>query len=439
VGALAVLVTAAIGAGIYRYWSRPAPLEPPAVDLTDADPKVVQAIEAAREQVRKAPGSAPAWGKLGMLLYAHEFRTECVPCFREAERLEPQQPYWPYFQGVALAGQGQPDTALPKLRRAVELWGNEPVPRLRLAELLLAQGHSTEAETEFQELLRKAPAGAQEALITRAYLGLGQAALERGDLQASMDFLQRCQDSPYTRTTARTRMADICRTQGDPAAAEKLLRPLANWPADLPWADPYVEECNRLQTGLVAMLNRAGMLLMHNQNAEAHQVLQQTVQEYPDSSFAWYLLGRALLGLRNLPRSEAALRHAVQVDPKLVEGHYYLGVVLAKRGKDHEAIASFRKAVELKPDYTLAQVDLGRRLKLEGDTTGAIEAFRMVVRCEPHNSRAHRELGALLAEQGQWAQAREHLQHAVDLDPEDTEARKLLEQVRDKRPAPKGR
>src|SRR5262249_61451661 len=101
--------------------------------------------EAARAAVRRAPQSAAAWGRLGMLLAAHGFYPESVACFAQAQQLDPGEVRWPYFQGVALA-LTDPDAALPHLRRAVELAGPAAdAPRLRLAEVLLGQGQAGEA------------------------------------------------------------------------------------------------------------------------------------------------------------------------------------------------------------------------------------------------------------------------------------------------------
>src|SRR5690349_21588977 len=47
--------------------------EPPSVDPTGVDPAVLAAIDSARGAVRQSPRSANAWGRLGMILAAHNF------------------------------------------------------------------------------------------------------------------------------------------------------------------------------------------------------------------------------------------------------------------------------------------------------------------------------------------------------------------------------
>jgi tetratricopeptide (TPR) repeat protein len=430
--ALVLCLTVATGVAlgvVYFRRSRPASPAPPAVDLTGADPAVVRAIESASAEVREAPRSPTAWGDLGLVLLAHDCRAESLSCFAETERLDPREPRWPYFQGVVLALRGDQVAALPLLRRAVDLWPGEVVPRLRLAETLLAQGQAEEAEPLLRAVLQGAPAGVPEAWSAPARLGLAQAAFERGDLSASKDALRACADSPFTRKAAHARLAEICQAEGDRPGAERLLAEAADWPDDLPWPDPFVEECKRLQRGLTALLGRGAKLLEQGRAPEASRLLGEATEDYPDSCLAWLGLGRARLQLGDYPGAERDFRKAVRLGPQVVEAHFYLGVALFEQGDAHAALASFRRATELKPDYALAHFNLGQCLKREGNVKGGVEAFQAAVRHKPHFGAAHRELGALLAERGQKAEAREQLRQAVDLDPRDAEARRLLERL----------
>src|SRR5439155_409376 len=99
----------------------------------------------------QSPGSAEAWGKLGMILQSHGLGVEAsTACLAEAERLDPRQPRWPYLQAI-LVVTTDPDAAIPKLQRAVALCDCDPAaPRLELGEVLLDQGRFPEAAEQFQ-------------------------------------------------------------------------------------------------------------------------------------------------------------------------------------------------------------------------------------------------------------------------------------------------
>src|SRR5438067_2472062 len=106
----ALLGAALLVAGGYAAYQSLQP-KPPAVDLTGADPAVVEAIEAAAAAVRAAPRSGNVWGRLGMLLATYKFNAEALVCFARAEALDPTEPRWPYLYGVA-AFDENPDEGL---------------------------------------------------------------------------------------------------------------------------------------------------------------------------------------------------------------------------------------------------------------------------------------------------------------------------------------
>src|SRR5438552_6044569 len=114
-GGLFVALLAAGGAAAVWWWPRPASLALPEPDLAGTDRAVTAAIESAQAAVRRAPQSGDAWGRLGMVLAAHGFYPESITCFAEAQRLDPGELRWPYFQGVMLT-LSERDAALIPLR-----------------------------------------------------------------------------------------------------------------------------------------------------------------------------------------------------------------------------------------------------------------------------------------------------------------------------------
>lgn len=402
----------------------PAPPEPPALDLAGADPAVVRAVEAARAAVAESPQSAAAWGRLGMILLTHGLPVEASnACFAEAERLDAKEPRWPYFQGRVLLAT-DPEAGVGKLRRAAELCGDAPeAPRLRLAEALLEQGRHDEAAEQFRAVLRQHPDSA------RAHLGLGRLAYHRDDLRASLDHLERAAADVSARKAARVLMAEVHQRLGHKAAARELLDRVAHLPDDPAWPDPFLEEAARLRTGKQSGLARADELIREGQAAEALDLARGLVRDYPDSEWAWVMLGRALLLRNDAPAAEEALRRAVGLAPDSAEPHFYLGVALFGRKKYAEAAGCFRKAGQLKPDFALAHYNLGHCLKEEGDAVGAIAAFRAAVSRKPDYAPAHTNLGELLARGGQYAEAVSHLRQAVQLNPADPHARALLDEA----------
>jgi tetratricopeptide (TPR) repeat protein len=423
--ALAVLLLglAATAGFAWKWWFRPAPIGPPALDSAGVDPMVWRAIEAAREAVFREPESDRAWGRLGMVLLAHQLRDEAGVCLARAEQLNSRDVRWPYYQAIAVR-RSDPEAAIAHLRRVAAADGEEmEAPRLLLGELLVEGGRLDEAETLFRNVLRRDPHN------SRAYVGLAHVAFERDDMSACLAHLREASENPCTRKAAHMFLAEVQQRRGDRAAAEESLRQAQQLPDDAPWPDPLAEPIRELVVGHLEVVTHAAALLQQDEAAQAIPLLQQAIDDYPESNWARILLGRAWLRVRNLTEAERILRSAVERAPDAVEAHFYMGVVLFEREEIEAAVPFFRKAVELKPDYALAWYNLGHCLKRRGDRAEALAAFRAAVACKPQFAQAHTNLGELLADEGRLDEAGEHLRRASRLAPQDTRARQLLESV----------
>src|SRR5205823_6498129 len=72
-----VVLTGALGWLWYGRRTGPDPPPTPA----EAAPEVRQAVEEARQAVLRAPRSGDAWGRLGMLLTAHDYFVQADACY----------------------------------------------------------------------------------------------------------------------------------------------------------------------------------------------------------------------------------------------------------------------------------------------------------------------------------------------------------------------
>lgn len=419
---LLLFLGAGAGGLVWKRWMHTPPPQPPTLDPNGIDPAVWRAVEAARQEVERNPDSARAWGRLGMVLLAHQFRDEAVICLAHAEQRDPHNPRWPYYQALAVR-RSAPESAIDHLRRAVASPSEYETPTLLLAELLLQCGEIDEARTLLEAVLRCHPDN------NRAHFGLAQAAYERDNLSVCLEHLPRALDDPHSRKAAHTFLAEVQQRCGKRAAAEEALRQAHELPDDLPWPDPLAEPMQGMVVGHLDAVTRATALLQQGHAAQAIPLLRRTVEDYPESSWARVLLGRAYLQVGALEDAEAALQAALQREPNSVEGQFYRGVVLSERKKFADAIPYFRAATRLKADYALAWYNLGVCLKQQQDAKGAIAAYRTAIACKPRFAEARINLGELLAEQGETAAALEQLREGVRLKPQDTHARRALESL----------
>ena len=83
------------------------------------------------------------------------------------------------------------------------------------------------------------------------------------------------------------------------------------------------------------------------------KALAQTIYASPESTYN--NLGYAYWALDRRPEAEEAFRAALQLEPKLVPSHFWLGVLLQKEGRKDEARTHFRAARDLEPASMLGR------------------------------------------------------------------------------------
>ena len=421
---LAIVVLA--GAGAVGYFAfRPRKVTLPVFPRDGLDAEVAALIETACAGIKSNPGSADAWGHLGMVLFAQNMYTPCIGVFAEAEKQDPRDPRWPYFGGLALMLE-RPKEGIVRLEHAAALAPGNFHVRLRLAEQYLKLQRIEESDALFSELSREDPAHA------RILLGHGQILSHRGRWQEALGPLKAAANDPTARRSARVALAEAHARMGNAAEAEAQ-RKLADTVApDLDWADPFFDEASVFRTGLQPRIDLALDMMKKGQLREAHGLLIEVLRDHPQSDEALLTLAKVLIATNQLAPAENTLRHAIAINPRLIDGHYFLGQIAFLRTDFSAAEQHFRQTTELKPAYGQAHALLGECRLKQGNRPGAITAFRTAVRYLPDLAAAHIDLGALLLEDGKAEEARKHLEMAVRLDGKNERAHRLLEQARGK-------
>jgi tetratricopeptide (TPR) repeat protein len=373
--ALAGLVVAAAGVGAW-YALRPAPAEPPAVDLTGADPEVAAAVREATEEVTRSSRDAAAWGKLGMVLRAHDFGNESVRALREAERLDPADPRWPYLQGLTLL-LAAPDEGLACLERAARTPAAPPEVKLRLAEALLGRGRTEEAEALARAVRESRPGNARAGLV------LARVAAARADWDATLSLTDGLRDEPRCAKQVALLRGQALARAGRAADAAAELKRAAELPDDPGWADPVVREVMRLQVGTKTLVQEAEGLIVAGEPRRAVPLLERAVRQNPGAAAPRAELGRALVLANDPAAARSVLAELTRQHPDSVDGWFHLGVAQFQLGDAAAAAESFATVVRLKPDHALGHFNLAHARRKLGDRPGAIAAAEEALRCRP--------------------------------------------------------
>src|SRR5262249_1698937 len=248
-------------------------------------------------------------------------------CFAQAEKLDPDELRWPYLRGEALLP-GDPDAALPHLRRAAELAGrgkaDSVAPWLRLAGGILGKRENEEAEKNFRLVLDVDDGNPS------AHLGLGLLAEERGQFKESRRHLERARRSPLTQQRACARLAVVCSRLGDKEAAAQFSERAAALPPDSRWVDPYLAECLQLGVDKSNVFQRVEQLEAQGRFQDAIDLLEQMIARSPDAR-AYVGLGRNLIQRGDAERAERAFLSALHLAPDNVRAHYQLARLLYER------------------------------------------------------------------------------------------------------------
>jgi Flp pilus assembly protein TadD len=397
-------------------WRAP---EPPRVDTVGLEASVVKEIDEATLEVRETPQSGSAWGKLASILMHYEFVEEARTAFRQAARLAPQDPRWPYLHGVLLMNRDT-SAAFEELGRSVTLSGGNPdMPRLRLAQFLAERGRTDDADRQFEILRRNVPGHPP------ASLGLARIRHAQGRSAECTNLLTECLNDPHTAKSASALLAAVLQSLGQIGAADASARRSAALPADTPWPDPYWTEASRHRISRKARIEEAELLLDEGRTGDAISALTVLTVEHPEDSEPWYLLGWALNQQKDGAAAERALREHLRLSES-PKGLAQLGVSLLIQQRFAEAIEVLEKAVEVKPTWRELHSNLGFACVQLGRDDQAIAHYRNALAQDPNHVPSHTALAELLVRRGKMVEARAALREALEISPTDERARAVL-------------
>ncbi len=432
-----LVVLLAAGAGFaWRWYTTPVP---PEVPLDGVEKATVQAIQEAREGVRRQPRSASSWGRLGMVLSANGFEEQALPCFEQAERFDPRDARWPYLRGFPLLEVDRP-AALLLWQRAVDLArtpGVRAAMLFRLAMVLIEDGRLDEAGRHLQTLSDIEPDG------DRIHYGFGLLCLARDDRAAARDHLRALAESPFARKTSSILLASLA--DGDEELARTCKQQAARLPKDMAWPDPVVEEMKRLMVDRMARIAPFWDLKKQGRHRESLDFLRRFVAEAPDAEVC-FTLGFELYERGAFEEAAEVLRQSLRFDARNGKTHCFLGAALLGCGEKcsggpdgkaraedlyRQAIAAEDQALVLQSDFGYAHLTRGRALAHLGRTEEALAALRQALLCQPESTDMHLALGEALAEAGKLDEALVHLENAARLaGPEDARPGEVLQKWR---------
>jgi tetratricopeptide (TPR) repeat protein len=148
----------------------------------------------------------------------------------------------------------------------------------------------------------------------------------------------------------------------------------------------------------------AALQVGHDVQADAK--LAEVTRLAPTEPAGWANWGLLALRQQNSDTAAERLERARSLAPENDQIHYLLGLLESSRGKTAEAIAALRKAVELNPRNLLALYKLAEEVERQGDENGLAEFQRLIqqiLSAQPDNLAALLELSRAAAKSGDAA------------------------------------
>ena len=277
------------------------------------------------------PPDQSALAEFTRLCHANGQLDSAITGYQALVYLQPNDPHWPHLLASVLAGYGRLDEALPLLRRATQLAPDHVVGWLRLGDALFKSNATTDAESAYQEVLKRAP-GNRYAL-----LGLARCDLQTERWTAARSHLQQAVATDAKFADAQSLLASVFERLGNPEGAAQARARMQNGghyteaPDD--WTDELMGYCHNPYT----LLTAASSAVADGEPRKALAPLQRALAITPNDPRAHRQLAKILYTLNEPAKARAEMERAVALAPTDENMQFDL-VDLLKNTKDHDAL-----------------------------------------------------------------------------------------------------
>ena len=148
----------------------------------------------------------------------------------------------------------------------------------------------------------------------------------------------------------------------------------------------------------------------------AAEAYSEAARVKDDDAMYHYKLGKAYWNAKNISSAESSLERAVQLNKRLYNAQYHLGLVYEKQGKPKEAAEAWTAAAALAPTFGKPFNDLGVLYIKWDKLTEAISVLdqgRLNVRDGDDLTNIYYNLGLAYGKKGNWDKAIEAYSNAI--------------------------
>jgi arylsulfatase A-like enzyme/Tfp pilus assembly protein PilF len=181
--------------------------------------------------------------------------------------------------------------------------------------------------------------------------------------------------------------------------------------------------------GIANLLYEALVDMEQEQYQEAVPILEQVLEQEPNTPIAFLQLGRAYMSLKEYQKAVTPLRSLVEKKPDDAFARYELGCALVKSGNWDDALPHFEAAVSQVTGSSMMHFYLALVYQRTSRMDDAAKEFQSALRLDPNNFPANLLLGRLFVIQRRAPDALPYLLKATKLRPDSIDAHHFLADV----------
>lgn len=314
--------------------------------------------------------------------------------------------------------ENQPAKALLAYRHLTELSPNDAEPFLKLSNLLLQQGDEESAIPVLTKALEIEPRRAHEQIALARMLA------KRNRLEeAILHFLLATEIQPddpvWQYETARAAHQLAQRTESSPERSTLVEK-----------ADAAYSAVLRLQPSAEAFYYRGLLRREYKQagerlflGSEIAEDFKQAIALAPSNVDARYALALTYLDMEAKDLAETTLRELLRIAPKYPNVHSTLGKLAEERHDFKGATALYRQEIAVNPKSAWAHYRYGVLVaNSQGDLTTGMKHLEQTLALEPNHVNARIEYGMILYRLDRVAAAADQFERVLRIDPKNLTA-----------------
>jgi len=376
-------------------------------NLANASPPVQRQLEQQYAALTAATGNratpiddlANAYGEMGKLLMAAEYREAAEACLVNAESLATRDPRWPYYLGHLYKLRGDGAKSIAAFERARALQPDDVSTLVWLGEGYLDRGQPALAEPLFAKALARQP----QSLA--ALFGMGRTALARSDYRGAVDHLARALSIDPRAAAVHYPLALAYRGLGDSGSAEQHMR--LRGPGEIRPPDPLMLELDALLESAIAYEVRGAKALDDRDWTRAAEAFRRGIEMAPREPSLHHKLGTALYLGGDPAGAAAEFEAALRLDPHFAKAHYSLGIMHGSNGRSAAAIEHLSAAIRDDPAYVAARLRLADILRMSGRSAASLSHYQQAADADPRLAEAPFGYALALADLGRYREARD--------------------------------